>query len=123
MTRKVLLLGALALTATSLSACATKQYPIATELSATEVSLMDCRELILEDARTEEMQLKINETASTDWRSVAGFLGDYGIGNALAKTEAEKALSQRRASIKTALVNKNCIPAVGATPPQAAYRR
>lgn len=94
------------------SACATKRYPIATELSPAEAKLMTCRELVLEDARTEEIQLKITDTATTDWRSVAGFLGDYGIGNAMAKSEAEKSLAFRRASIKEAMVEKDCIPAV-----------
>ena len=121
MTRKLHLLGALIVAASTLSACATKQYPIATELSATETHLMGCRELVLEDARTEEIQLKINETASTNWRSVAGFLGDYGIGNAMAKSDAEKALSERRMSIKSAMVSKNCIPAMGAAPTRTAF--
>ena len=112
--KRTLLSLTAALTATlAVSACATKQYPIATELSSAEANIMNCRELVLEDARTQELQLKIADTASTDWRSVAGFLGDYGIGNAMAKSEAEKALAQRRASISAALVSKNCMPAIG----------
>ena len=121
MTRKLHMLGALVVAASTLSACATKQYPIATELSSTETHLMGCRELVLEDARTEEIQLKINETATTNWRSVAGFLGDYGIGNAMAKSDAEKALSQRRISIKSAMARKNCIPAMSSAPAPGAF--
>ena len=105
------LLIALAATLT-VSACATKQYPIATELSSTEAQLLNCRELVLEDARTEEMQLKISNTAETNWRSVAGFLGDYGIGNAMAKSDADKALAERRSSIRAAMMSKNCMPSI-----------
>jgi len=90
------------------TACATKRYPIATELSSVEQKALTCRELAIELAKTDEMQAKITDTATTDWRSVAGFLGDYGIGNAMAKSEAEKALSERRMSIKGAQVEKGC---------------
>lgn len=91
------------------SACATKRYPIATELSGTEAALLTCRELAIELARTEETQSKIADTAGTDWRSAAGFLGDFGIGNAMAKSEAEQALADRRTSIMTAQANNGCL--------------
>ena len=90
------------------SACATKRYPIATELSAVEQEALTCRELAIELAKTDEVEAKITDTATTDWRSVAGFLGDYGIGNAMAKSEATKALSERKMSIKAAQVKKGC---------------
>ncbi|MEM9739056.1 MAG: hypothetical protein AAF829_04245 [Pseudomonadota bacterium] len=90
------------------SGCATKRYPIATPLSGTEAALLDCRELELELARTEETQATIADTAGTDWRSAAGFLGDFGIGNAMAKSEAEEALAERRTSILTARAEKGC---------------
>lgn len=89
--------------------CATKRYPIATPLSGTEAALMTCRELALELARTEETQAKIADTSGTDWRSAAGFLGDFGIGNAMAKSEAEKALANRRTSVMTAQAEKGCL--------------
>jgi hypothetical protein len=91
-----------------LTACATKRYPIATELSAVEQEALTCRELSIELAKTDEVEAKIIDTAETDWRSVAGFLGDYGIGNAMAKSEASKALSERRMSIKAAQVRRGC---------------
>jgi hypothetical protein len=92
----------------ALSGCATKRYPIATELSAAEAELLNCRELALEMAKTEKVQSQITDTATTDWRSVAGFLGDYGIGNAMAKSEAEKALAQRVESIRSSQARKGC---------------
>lgn len=102
---KLIIIGAAIL----LTACATKRYPIATPLSGTEASLMTCRELALELARTEETYAAISNTAGTDWRSAAGFLGDFGIGNAMAKSEAEQALSTRRTSIMTAQANNGCL--------------
>jgi hypothetical protein len=88
--------------------CATKRYPIATPLSGAEIAAMNCRELQLEIIRAEQVQVQISNTAQMDWRSVAGFLGDYGIGNAMAKSEAEKAIRDRVASIRTAQTEKKC---------------
>lgn len=99
----------LACAAFALTACATKQYPIATPLSGTEASMLNCRELAIELAKTEETQAKIADTAEVDWRSGAAFLADFGIGNAMAKSEAEKALSTRRTSIMTAQANQGCL--------------
>lgn len=89
--------------------CATKRYPIATPLSQAEANLMTCRELELELLRTEQVQQQIANTAQVDWRSVAGFLGDYGIGNAMARTEAERALVTRRSTLRDAQAAKSCI--------------
>lgn len=70
---------------------------------------MTCRELELELIRSEEVKKQIINTAEMDWRSVAGFMGDYGIGNAMAKNDAEKALTARISSIREAQVQKNCL--------------
>lgn len=99
------------------SGCATKRYPIATPLSAAEARLMDCSDLELELVRAEQVEQQISQTAQVDWRSVAGFLGDYGIGNAMAKNEAEAAIRQRRATLREAQISKGCN---GAAPPTAA---
>jgi hypothetical protein len=92
----------------AISACATKRYPIATRLTAAEVAAMDCRELNLELARAEQVRLQIAETGETDWRSAAGFLGDFGIGNAMARSEAEAAVQQRITDIRAAEAQKGC---------------
>ncbi|OLF74009.1 hypothetical protein AWH62_07630 [Maricaulis sp. W15] len=107
--KKYLIAGVAVAMAVSISACATKRYPIATPLSAAEIELMDCNDLQLEIVRTEQVQHQITETAETDWRSVAGFLGDYGIGNAMAKSEAETALSERLQSIRAAQARHGCM--------------
>lgn len=99
----------IALAFISLSACATKRYPMATPLSGAEISLMTCRELMLEGVKTDEVQKQIADTSNLDWRSAAGFLGDFGIGNAMARSEADAAITARRTSISTAQAQKGCL--------------
>lgn len=103
------MLVAVAAVAVVATGCATKRYPMATPLSAAEISLMDCDDLSLELVRAEQVRVQISETAEMDWRSVAGFLGDYGIGNAMAKNEAEAALNERIATIRSAQASKGCL--------------
>lgn len=95
--------------ALSLSACATKRYPIAAQWTQAEAEALDCNGLRLELIRAQQVQTQIAETADFDWRSVAGFLGDYGIGNAMAKTDADKAIRERISGIQAAQRNKRCI--------------
>jgi hypothetical protein len=104
-----------AIAAVSLSACATKRYPIATKLGPAEQSAMTCQDLELELARAEMVRQRISDTAETDWRSIAGFIGDAGIGNALAKKDAEKAINVRVASIHAAQAAKHCSGAPSAS--------
>jgi hypothetical protein len=92
----------------ALSACATKRYPIATELSAAEQAALSCREIELELVRAEAVRKQITDTAEMDWRSVAGFLGDYGIGNAMAKNDAEKSINNRVSALQAAKAAKGC---------------
>lgn len=101
--------------ALAVSGCATKRYPIATPLAAAERDAMTCRELNLELIRAEEVRKQINQTAEMDWRSVAGFLGDYGIGNAMAKNDADKAITLRVSDIRTAQSAKGCLNEGGAS--------
>jgi hypothetical protein len=94
--------------AVSLSACATKSYPIAPPLGAAQQGAMTCDDLELELARAEMVRRQISETAGTDWRSVVGFVGDLGVGNAMARSDAEKAISARVASIRAAQAARPC---------------
>ncbi|MEO0955699.1 MAG: hypothetical protein AAFY12_11950 [Pseudomonadota bacterium] len=88
--------------------CATKRYPMATELSAVERAELTCRELNIELAKVAETRAQIADTAEIDWRSGAAFIADFGIGNAMAKSEADAALANRETSIQSALAAKNC---------------
>ncbi|MBY0563672.1 MAG: hypothetical protein K2P58_05730 [Hyphomonadaceae bacterium] len=81
---------------------------------------MDCRQLAIEAERVEATRTQIINTAQTDWRSVAGFLGDYGIGNAMARSEAEAALQNRADMVRQAQTARGCVgvnePAATPTP-------
>ena len=93
----------------SITACATKRYPIATPLSPTEAKLMTCHDLELELLRADQVELKINETGEFDGKTVLGFFGDLGIGNGMAKEEARTAVSERKITIHEAQVEKGCL--------------
>ena len=97
------------LVAVAASGCATKRYPMATALSPALADAMDCRELELELIESEDVRRQIGDTAEMDWRSAAGFLGDFGIGNSMAKNEAEASLDDRIGTIRAAQVEKNCL--------------
>lgn len=93
------------------SGCATKRYPLATPMSGSEASVLSCENLNLELIRADQIEKQINETGEFDGRTVLGFLGDFGIGNGMAKEEARSAVAARRISIREAQVNKGCIKA------------
>lgn len=97
-----------AIAAIAVGACSTKSYPIEAQLSEAEIELMDCRELAREALRAENVRAQINDTANLNWRSAAGFLGDFGIGNAMARNDAERALDARLSTIRQAQLAKNC---------------
>lgn len=92
----------------ALTACATKRYPIAVPLSASEAEVMTCKDLQIEMARLDEVEHQINETSEFDTRTVLGGLGDLGIGNRMAQNEARAALTERRSNVRDAQVRKGC---------------
>jgi len=103
-----LLISAL-LAGAMVSGCATKRYPMMTQFSEEEASAMTCRELAIELGRAEQAQAQIRDTARTDWRSAAGFLVDFGIGNAMARSDADKAVTRRILDIRSAQGDKSCL--------------
>lgn len=106
--KKYVMLAAAVSLAFAASACATKRYPMATALSDAEYSILDCRELQIEYVRGLEIQRTISDTASIDWRSAAAFATDFGIGNAMAKNDAERAVDARLADLASAATQKGC---------------
>lgn len=78
-----------------ISGCATKQYPQSPIVTSEETANMDCKAVQLEIARTHSIQSEIDSTGQFDGRTVLGFLGDFGIGNGMAKTEARKKAQAR----------------------------
>lgn len=107
MNRTVAAVAALA-AVVAVSGCATKRYPIATQLTAAEVEAMDCDDIQLELVRAQQIHSQIVDTANVDWRSAAGFLGDFGIGNAMARSEADAAVIQRINGLRNARDAKGC---------------
>lgn len=84
-----------AVLALALAGCATKQYPQAANVTGAESSAMDCKALQVEIAKTQSVQQEIETTGEFDGRTVLGFLGDFGIGNGMAKGEARKKAANR----------------------------
>ncbi|GAB4591862.1 lipoprotein [Edwardsiella tarda] len=85
----------------AISGCATKQYPQAAKLSNEESSAMDCNALKIEIAKTLSIQQDIEKTGEFDGRTVLGVLGDLGVGNGIAKTEARKKAQNRLNQLNT----------------------
>lgn len=90
-----------------LSACATKQYPQAAVVSGEESGLMNCHDIKTEIAKTRSIQQEIEKTGQFDGKTVAGFMGDFGIGNGIAKDDAAAKATVRLSQL-TALQEKNC---------------
>lgn len=59
--------------------------------------------------RADQVGKQIDETGKMDYRTVAGFLGDLGIGNGMAKEEARKALNTRRLALTVVQQQKGCV--------------
>ena len=89
--KKIFILSA----ALIMAGCATKQYPQAANVTGPESSAMDCKAVPLEIAKTRSVQQEIEATGEFDGRTVLGFLGDFGIGNGMAKGEARKKAANR----------------------------
>ncbi|HFP9265114.1 MULTISPECIES: hypothetical protein [Klebsiella] len=90
---KMIALGVLAVVA--LSGCATKQYPQAPAVTGEESAALDCKAIKQEIAKTHSVQQEIESTGEFDGRTVLGVLGDFGIGNGMAKGEARKKAQAR----------------------------
>ncbi|AIR71481.1 lipoprotein [Dickeya fangzhongdai] len=86
---------ALALGVMALAGCATKQYPQAPTVTGEESAVFDCKAVQQEIARAHSIQQEIESTGRFDGRTVLGFLGDFGVGNGMAKDEARKKAESR----------------------------
>lgn len=100
----------LALTAlTLLSACATQRYGRESQVSSAERSELSCKQIRLEIAKTEsfldDLAIKRSET---NIAHVAGFLGDFGIGNALEGDAAKNSGQVRLKQLKEIKAEKRC---------------
>ncbi len=73
-----------------LSGCALKQYPQSPKVSDEEAQTYNCAALDQEIAKSHSVQQQIDKTGEFDALTVIGFIGDFGIGNGIAKASANK---------------------------------
>lgn len=85
----------------SLAGCATKQYAQAPAVTAEESKEFDCKAINQEIAKARSIQSEIDSTGQFDGRTVLGFLGDFGIGNGMAKSEATKKAQARLSQLES----------------------
>ncbi len=95
-------------TALMMSACATKQYGRVQGLSDVEKKHYSCREIAIELEKVRQFELQIEETGKFDGRTALGFLGDFGIGNSMAKSDATRSAKIRRYDLESLQANNNC---------------
>ncbi|EDA8844915.1 hypothetical protein A4M37_19205 [Salmonella enterica subsp. enterica serovar Typhimurium] len=85
----------ISIAAVFISGCATKQYPQAPVVTSEESQAFDCSAVKQEIAKVRSIQNEIVATSQFDGRSILAFLGDFGIGNAIAHNEANKKANSR----------------------------
>lgn len=84
----------------AISGCATKQYPQLSHLTPEESSVYDCKYTEMELAKAQGAKKDILETGRFNGKTVLGFLGDFGIGNGMAKRNALKGANDRIAELE-----------------------
>lgn len=93
----------------TLAGCATKHYPQAPSITGEDVAAFDCNALHQEIAKVHGVQNEIKETGNFDIRTLMGFIGDFGIGNGLAKRSATEKANARLAQLES-LQSVKCLP-------------
>ncbi|HBV40901.1 MAG TPA: hypothetical protein DEF05_14780 [Erwinia sp.] len=83
-----------------LSGCALKQYPSSPSVSEVQKTTMDCPAVQKEIASQQQVQQQIDKTGQFNGLTVLGFIGDFGIGNGVAKSLAQKHADQRTMQLK-----------------------
>ncbi len=78
-----------------LSCCALKQYPQSANVSDAEAQTYDCAALNHEIGKSQSVQQQIGKTGEFDALTVLGFVGDFGIGNGIAKASASSKATAR----------------------------
>ena len=99
---------AIALAAMLSAGCATKQYPQAAAVSEAEAAAFTCDDIRLEIIRVQSIQQEIESTGEFDGKTVIGFIGDFGIGNGVAKSGAREKAQTRLDQLKNLQASKEC---------------
>ena len=91
------------------SACATQRYGRAVNVTETEKKQLSCKEVNIELAKAEEFLSDIRkQRLETNGAHVIGFLGDFGIGNAMEGNAAELSGENRLKQLRDLQSSKNC---------------
>ncbi|MDR5772106.1 MULTISPECIES: hypothetical protein [unclassified Caballeronia] len=106
--KRNLLLSAVLGASVTLTGCATKQFAQAGDVTDFERTTLSCREIDVEMAKTQGIQHTINKQAEFSGLDVLAFLGDWGIGNAIAEHKAQVGAAQRMSDLNTMRAAKNC---------------
>lgn len=101
--KKIIILVVLAM---ATSGCATKQYPQAAAVTGEENALFTCQDVKTEIAKVHAQQGEIERIGEFDARTVFGFLGDFGIGNGMAKDSARERAQLRLNELEGIKYNK-----------------
>ena len=91
--------------------CATHRYGREMPLTDAERVVLTCKQLDVEIAKTEAFLAQVNQGAPAG-AATLGFLGDFGIGNAMEKTEALKSGERRLFDLQEQRFAKGCPGAV-----------
>lgn len=83
-----------------LSGCALKQYPASPPVSEVQKTTLDCASVEKEIASQQQVQQQIDKTGEFSALTVLGFIGDFGIGNGVAKSLAQKHADRRMNELK-----------------------
>lgn len=90
-----------------LSGCALKQYPSSPPVSEVQATTLDCAGVETAIANQDQVQAKIDKTGEFDGLTVLGVIGDFGIGNGVAKGLAQKHADERMSQLR-ALQQTKC---------------
>jgi hypothetical protein len=92
----------------ALSACATKRYGRMQPLSEVEKQNYTCREIAIEISKVEAFQKQVTDGTKTNTKSIAGVIGDLGIGNTQEKHAARRTANGRLKELQALSAGKNC---------------
>lgn len=105
--RRSWIVGSVVLLA-AVGGCATKNHGRVSPLSTMEKTSLTCREIDIEISKVQAFMVQISENSKIDGRSVLGFLGDFGIGNSMERSAAEKSAKQRLDELTALRTERNC---------------
>lgn len=90
------------------SGCRTKNNGRLMDVSEVERRELDCREIDIELAKCDEFIKAVEENHELDGRAVLSFLGDFGIGNSMERSEALESARNRQEQLQALKTAKAC---------------